>query len=168
MKTCNQSRNCRKVQKYFWFTSFAADWSKKHHLSDPLTDVLCVSFRGQWLILIVHNTNRPLLLERNNLKRFSTVFDCHSRKNDFYLFSFAFTGIWVPEEFHSHTRHVVTLVRLRSKSNKVRVNWEQQFVSNSQVSHRTSHKKLKRNPEKGGLYFFLFLGGGGGGGKDSF
>ena len=110
---------------------------------------------------------RPLLLESINLKQFSTVFGCHSRNNNFYLFNNnnnnnnnfikvsvrsslhirklnTFTGIWVPEEFHSHTRHIGTLVRLRSKPNNLRVNWEQQFVSNSQVSYRTSHKKLKK------------------------
>lgn len=68
-----------------------------------------------------------------------------------------FTGVWVPEEFHSHTSHVGALVRLRSKPNKVRVNWEQQFVSNRQVSYRTSHQKLKRNPEKTGV-IVLFYG----------
>ena len=59
-----------------------------------------------------------------------------------------FTGVWVPEDFHSHTRHVDALVRLRSKPNEVGVNWEQQFMSNRQISNRTSHEKLKRNPEK--------------------
>lgn len=69
-----------------------------------------------------------------------------------------FTGVWVPEEFHSHTRHVGALFRLRSKPNKVRVNWEQQFVSNRQVSYRTSHEKLKRNPEKKHVWLFYFTG----------
>lgn len=65
-----------------------------------------------------------------------------------FIYFNAFTGIWVPEEFNSHARHIGALVRLRSKPNNARVHWEQQFVPNSQVSYRTSHKKLKTNRKK--------------------
>ena len=34
-----------KSAETFWFTSFAADWSMKHHLSDPLTNVLLCEFQ---------------------------------------------------------------------------------------------------------------------------